>query len=136
MKKLIPLCILTSIAFAGRFGIGISGGGEYHQQYASLTPENFNNYFYSARAHLQAEAMPNVYIEPSVTYLNNPSINRSALGPGLGLNIQPRLARFPIAPNFGAEGVLLFYNDEPVYPAIRSGTFEQYLAESAPQFVA
>ncbi len=136
MKRLITICILASIAFAGRFGIGISAGGEYQQQYASLTPENINDYFYSARGHLQAEALPNVYIEPSITYLNNPAINRSALGAGLGLNIQPRLGRFPIAPNFGAEGALLFYNDDPVYQAIRGGYLEQYLAESDPKFIA
>ncbi len=132
----MAICILLSIANAGRFGVGISAGGEYRQQYAPLTPENLNSYFYSARANLQAEALPNVYLEPSITYLNNPEINQSALGTGLGFNVQPRLGRFPIAPSFGAEGILLFYNDEPAYQAIRTGTFESYIAESDPKFIA
>ncbi len=135
MKKITFLLILTSLAFGGRLGIGISGGGQYLEDYETLTPERLETLFYGAKFNIKAEALPNVFLEPSIGYVNNPSISQSATGIGLGMTIKPKLGNFPIVPSFGLEGTLLFYNEDNIADAIRAGQLEQYIKTSTPELM-
>jgi hypothetical protein len=133
MKKLWIILIIASLAFGGRFGMGIAGGSQYDKDYKTISPESLKNMFYGAEFYIQAEALPNVFLEPSITYFNNPTISSSAAGVGLGINIQPRLGGFPIAPFFGVEGTLLLYNDLDVAEAVKSGQLNTYIETSRPK---
>lgn len=135
MKKIIMLIILISLAFGGRLGMGIAGGGQYDQDYRTITPETIQNLFYGGKCYISAEALPNVFLEPSVIYMNNPTVSLSTAGFGLGLNIQPRLGDFPIAPSFGIEGILLLYNDANISEAVRSGNLYEYIETSTPKLM-
>ena len=123
-------------AFAGKLGIGIAGGTQYSQGFNGITPDQFQNLVYGAEFFLQAEALPNVYIEPSISYINNQSISSSSAGLGLGINIRPRLGGFLIAPSFGVKGMLLLDNDLGLSAAIRNGQLNEYIESSTPRFSA
>jgi len=135
MKKIVCLLIVTTFAFAGRFGIGIAGGGEYEENYKTLTPETIQDIFYGAEFYIQAEALPNVYLRPTISYLNNPSISSSMAGIGLGVNVQPRLGNFPIAPFFGLTGTMLLHNEMDIAEAVKSGRLNEYIETSTPQLM-
>jgi hypothetical protein len=135
MKKMVLLSIITQLAFAGRFGIGVCGGAEYCEHYEMVTLENIADYYYGGELYIQAEALPNVYLKPAVLYLNNPAISSSMAGIGLGVNIQPRLGGFPIAPCFGMQGTILLHNDLDVAEAIQSGRLNEYIETSTPQLM-
>lgn len=135
MKRAIYLLIIFSLAFSGRLGIGISGGSEYFD-YETITIEQIPGLYYGGEFSLQAEALPNLYLEPMVSYLNNPALSSSALGFGLRANVQPRLGRFPIAPFFGVEGALLLYNNNlNASTALMSDRLETYIETSQPRTI-
>lgn len=136
MKKIATILIIMSLAFGGRLGIGISGGGEYTNDYKDISPAEIQNIFYGAELSLQAEALPNVFFETSACYLNNPSEESSTGGLGLGINIQPRIGRIPIAPLLGVKGTLLFRNDLDVNSAVSDGTIAEFIETSTPQLIA
>jgi len=136
--KVIAFCFITlCLAFGGTFGIGVTGGTQYEPSYdyQSITPEQINEMFYGGELSLKAEALPHVFIEPSLSYLNNPTRSSAAAGVGLGINIKPRLGRFPIVPHFGVTGTILFYNDLSLTDAARAGTLDNYLKTSTPTLV-
>jgi hypothetical protein len=136
--KVIALWVITlCLVYGGTFGIGVTGGTQYEPSYdyRSITPEQLQDMFYGGEISLKAEALPCVFIEPSVSYLNNPTSSSSAAGVGLGVNIKPRLGRFPIVPNFGVTGTILFYNDLSLTEAAQAGRWEDYLTTSKPAFV-
>lgn len=130
MKKIGFLLLIASFAIAGRLGIGIAGGCQYPETRESLTPEQFLSLYYGAELSLQAEALPHVYLVPSIVYLNNPS--SSSAGFGIGINIRPRLGGFFIAPSFGIKGTLLFSNDQDITDAIKTGQLSEYIESSTP----
>jgi hypothetical protein len=136
--KVIALLVTTlCLAFAGTFGIGVIGGTQYEPayDYQSITPETVREMFYGGEISLKAEALPHVFIEPSLSYLNNPTRSSSAAGIGLGVNIKPRLGRFPIVPHFGVTGTILFYNDLSLTEAAKAGVLNEYLETSTPVLV-
>lgn len=135
MKRIVCLLIVATLGFAGRFGIGITGGGEYKESYETVTVENIHDLYYGAEFYIQAEALPSIFLRPTISYLNNPSISSSMAGVGLGLNIQPRLGNFPIAPFFGLSGTMLLHNDMDVAEAVRTGRLNEYIETSTPQLV-
>jgi len=135
MKRIAFLLIIASLVFGGRLGIGISGGGQYVENYETLTPERLETLFYGAKFSIKAEALPNVFLEPSIGYINNPSISQSAAGIGLAMTIKPRLGNFPIVPSFGFEGSLLLYNESNISDAIRAGQFEEFIKTSSPELM-
>lgn len=133
MKKFISLFLLLSFSFAGRLGIGVAGGGEYVADYEIDSPQEVHDLFYGAEFRLQAEALPHVYLEPSLCYLNNPFYASTAAGVGVGVTFQPKLGRFPIVPSVGIEGTLLLYNTVDAIAAIQDGSMDQYLETSTPR---
>jgi hypothetical protein len=133
MKKYIIVLCLFSFSFAGRFGIGVAGGGEYAADYEIASTQEIHNLFYGAEFRLQAEALPHVFLEPSLCYLNNPFFSSTAIGIGLGMTFQPRLGRFPIVPSVGIEGTLLLYNDADALASAQNGTLQEYLETSTPR---
>ena len=137
MKVIALLSISLCLAFSGSFGIGMIGGTQYDPSYdyQTITPEQIRDMYYGGELSLKAEAFPNVYLEPSISYLNNPTRSSSAAGVGLGINIKPQLGRFPIVPHFGVTGTILFYNDLSLTEAARSGNLYDYLEKSTPTFV-
>jgi hypothetical protein len=135
MKKIVCLSIIATLAFAGRFGLGITGGGEYKENYETITVENIHNLFYGAEFYIQAEALPSIFLRPTISYLHNPSISSSMAGVGIGVNVQPRLGNFPIAPFFGVTGTILLHNDLDVTEAVRTGRLNEYIETSTPQLV-
>lgn len=137
MKVIALLSISLCLAFSGSFGIGMIGGTQYDPSYdyQTITPEQVRDMYYGGELSLKAEAFPNVYLEPSISYLNNPAHSSSAAGVGLGINIKPQLGRFPIVPHFGVTGTILFYNDLSLTEAARSGNLYDYLETSTPTFV-
>jgi hypothetical protein len=134
MKTIFYITLIAPLAFAGRFGVGFSGGIEYEQNYQLMSYQQLPLTYYGGEFHLQAEALPAFYLEPTISYLNNPQLTTSAIGAGLRFTVQPRLGRFPIAPFFGGEGTLLFYNQNmDLRTAIQSGRLEEYLQTSNPR---
>jgi hypothetical protein len=133
MKKYIIVLFIVSFSFAGRFGIGVAGGGEYAANYEITSSQEIHNLFYGAEFRLQAEALPHLYLEPSLCYLNNPFFSSTAVGVGLGMTFQPRLGRFPIVPSVGIEGTLLLCNTIDAVTAAQDGTLQQYLETSTPR---
>lgn len=135
MKKITYLIIITSLAFGGRLGIGISGGGEYDKNRREITPDMVQTLHYGAECALLAEALPDIFLETSLSYLNNPSSSSPTAGLGLGVNFQPRIGRFPIAPLFGVKGTLLFHNNLDINNAMSEGQLVEYIESSTPQLV-
>jgi hypothetical protein len=136
--KVIAFFVTTlCLAFGGTFGIGVTGGTQYEPayDYRSITPEQLHEMYYGGEVSLKTEALPHVFIEPSLSYLNDPVNSSSAAGVGLGINIKPRLGRFPIVPNVGVTGTILFYNDLSLTEAAQAGVLEDYLETSTPTFV-
>jgi len=133
MRRIFWLVTLTPLAFAGRLGIGISAGGQQYGDYRSLTVEQLPTLFYGSEFHIQAEALPHFYLEPLVSYYNNPGSAKSGLGFGLRANIQPRLGKFPLAPFFGVEGLIVLYNnDVDIGSAFQSDRLAEYIESSTP----
>lgn len=135
MKRTALILIITSLAFGGRFGVGFAGGGQYDENYETITPEMLETLFYGGEVYIQAEALPNVFLKPSVSYLNNPTTSSAAAGVGLGLNIQPKLANFPIVPSFGIEGTMLLYNELNLTESVRAGHLQEYIETSTPKLM-
>jgi hypothetical protein len=135
MKKIICLFLITTFCFAGRFGLGLTGGGEYKENYEAVTVENINDFYYGAEFYIQAEALPSIFVRPTMSYLHNPSIPSSMAGIGLGVNVQPRLGNFPITPVFGITGTMLFYNDLDIAEAVKNGRLNEYIESSTPRIV-
>ena len=135
--KVFIIFISICVAFGGTFGINIAGGAQYesNRDYQNLTPEQVQDMFYGGEVSLMAEAFPNVFLEPTVVYFNNPQMSSSAAGVGLAVNITPRLGCFPIAPHFGVDGTILFYNDIPLTQAAQNGNINEYLETSTPRFM-
>jgi hypothetical protein len=134
MRWLILLPLVFTIVFAGRFGIGVSGGAEYDEDYQTLSYEQLPSLCYGAEFHLQAEALPYLYLEPTALYLHDARISSPTCGIGLRVNVSPKFKSFPIAPFFGIEGTLLFYNDEmDLNDAVRGQHFDAYLESSSPR---
>jgi len=134
MKPLIYILLVTSLTFGGRLGIGFSAGGEYDKNYQTIDIYQLPDLYFGGEFHLQAEALPNLYLEPLVTFLNNPDMSTAALGFGLRVNIEPRLGRFFIAPFFGAEGTVLLYNDNvDLLVAAQTNRFDEYIETSHPK---
>ncbi len=135
MKKIFFILIIISLAFGGRIGIGIAGGSQYDENYETITQEQIQSMFYGAKFNIQAETITSVYLEPSISYFNDPVISTSSAGIGLGLKIKPRLGNFPIVPSFGIEGTMLFYNDLNIAEAARSGQLNEYIETSTPRLM-
>jgi hypothetical protein len=135
MKYFWLSIIVFSYACAGCLGIGVSAGSEYNGNLETISPEIMNSMYYGAEFHVQAEALPNVYLKPSISYFNNPALSSTAAGFGLGINIQPRLGGFPIVPSFGVEGTLLLYNSLNLPEAVQNGQLEEYIETSTPRLV-
>ena len=135
MKRIVCLSMIATFAFAGRFGVGITGGGEYKENYETVTVENIHDLYYGAEFYVEAEALPSFFLRPTLSYLHNPSISSSMAGIGLGVNVQPRLGNFPLAPFFGVTGTMLLHNDLDVTEAVRSGRLNEYIETSTPQLV-
>ena len=135
MKKIVCLFIIITFAFAGRFGLGITGGGEYRESYETVTVENIKDLYYGAEFYIQAEALPSIFLRPMLSYLHNPSISSSMAGIGLGVNVQPRLGNLPIAPIFGVTGTMLLHNELDITEAIKAGRLNEYIETSTPQLV-
>lgn len=135
MKTIIVISLITSLCHAGRFGIGFAGGGEYNRNYETVTVDELQTVFYGAEFRLQAEALPCIYMEPSIKYLNNPSMASTAAGVGLGINIQPKIGRFPIVPSFGVEGTLLLYNNLSLSDVMNNGNLADYIETAHPRIV-
>lgn len=137
MKKLYIITITFSLVFAGRFGIGFSGGCEYEQGYQSLSAASLPGVFFGGEFHVQAEALPAFYLEPTVSFLNNPEANQLTIGTGLRLTVQPKLGRFPLSPFFGAEAALQFFNsDLDLVAAYRAQRLTEYFETSHPRAIA
>ncbi len=111
MKKIIlSISIPIIFALAGRFGIGLSSFGEYHQDYSLQNYDSINKMNYSVEFHISAEALPFMLIEPCALVINDAIKNKMVPGVGLRINVAPRLGSFFLAPFFGLEGNILFYN--------------------------
>ncbi len=133
MRFTLGLILLAPFMFGGRLGIGIGGGGQYDMDYNTLQYESPTNLFYGAEFHLQAEALPNMYLEPLVLYLNDGINQTPACGIGLRINVAPRLGRFFLAPFFGLEGDILFYNPKiNLNQALLNNQLEGYFRGSSP----
>jgi len=135
MKKIILLIALPLIlSLAGRFGIGLGGFGEYEENYTLQNYNQLNKMFYSAEIHLSAEALPFMFIEPSAWVVNDALTNKMVPGVGLRINIAPRLGKFFLAPFFGIEGNILFYNPKmELKDAAYSQRLEEYFENSSPR---
>lgn len=131
MKKIGLFLIIASLTYAGRLGIGIAGGTQYPENYETIVAERFQNLYRGAEFYIQAEALPHVFLEPSIAYLNNPSLSSSSVGFGLGVNVRPRLGGFFIAPSFGIKGTLLLSNEIDISEAIRTGQLGAYIESSS-----
>jgi hypothetical protein len=130
-RIIIVLIVITSFALAGRLGIGVSVSGQQSCDYQTLTMEQLPGIYYAGEFHIQAEALPHCYIEPTVVCLNNPQYAGPGIGMGLRLNIQPRIGRFFLAPFFGVEGLLVLYNDGlDVSTALQSDRMIEYIETS------
>lgn len=137
MKIINIFFIITSLAFCGRLGIGLSGGGQYYPDYdySSMTLQQLQEFYYGAEFYLSAEALPNVFLEPAVTYLNNPTAHTAVAGCGLGINVKPRFGDLPIVPYFGLKGTMLFYSDIDINDVLRAGNFIAYMENSTPHLL-
>ncbi|OPX18575.1 hypothetical protein BXT86_00480 [candidate division WOR-3 bacterium 4484_100] len=135
MRYLITILIITIPALGGRLGFMFAGGGEYQENYRSITLENSAELFYGAKFAVSTQALPNVYLEPSLLYFNNPLLKNSAGGIGVRLNIQPRLGRFFLAPSFGVEGDILFYNSVDLADQVAAGQLKEYIETSHPKLM-
>lgn len=135
MKKIILLIALPLIlSMAGRFGIGLGGFGEYNQNYTIQNYGLLDKMYYSAEFHLSAEALPFMFIEPGVLVLNDALKNKMVPGVGLRINVAPRLGKFFLAPFFGIEGNILFYNPKmELKDAAYSQRLEEYFEGSSPR---
>lgn len=129
------ILIIIIPASAGRLGLTIAGGGEYQENYQSITLESSAELFYGAKFSVSTQALPNVYLEPNILYFNNPVLRNSAGGVGLKLNIQPRLGNFFLAPSFGIEGNILFYNNENLADQVAAGRLKKYIETSHPRLM-
>lgn len=137
MKIFYIITITFSLVFAGRFGIGFSGGCEYEQGFQSLSAASLPGVFFGAEFHVQAEALPAFYLEPSISFLNHPEANQVTIGTGLRLTVQPKLGKFPLSPFFGAEGALEFFNpDLDLMEACRDQHLTEYFETSHPRPIA
>ncbi len=135
MKKITLLTSLPLIiALAGRLGIGLSGFGEYEQNYTLKNYESLDKMHYSAAFHISAEALPFMFIEPCASVVNDASTNKMVPGIGLRINVAPRLGRFFLAPFFGVEGNILFYNPTmELKDAAYNQRLEEYFEGSSPR---
>ncbi|MEO0095038.1 MAG: hypothetical protein ABIL46_04750 [candidate division WOR-3 bacterium] len=135
MKKIFMfILIISGICFAGRLGIGISGFGEYEYDYSLENYERLSQMFYLAEFHLSAEALPYMYLEPIGLLVNDALNNRMLPGVGLRINIAPRLGNFFLAPFFGIEGNILFYNrGMELKDAVYTRRLEEYFENSSPR---
>jgi hypothetical protein len=130
MNKILISMLLGAAGFAGHLSIGLAGGGEYPDPGERISLSGLQNMVYGGEFFIQAEALPSVYIEPSVVYLNQ--FSRSATGLGLGINIRPRLGNFLLAPCLGLKGTLMLQNDKDLAQAIRDGQLNEYIETSNP----
>ncbi|MEO0184741.1 MAG: hypothetical protein ABIL20_02960 [candidate division WOR-3 bacterium] len=133
--KNIPISILVifALTFAGRLGIGISGGGEYKDNYSLETYDQLPQMFYGAEFHISAEALPYMYLEPVGLIANDAMKNMLVPGIGLRVNVAPRLGKFFLAPFFGIEGDILFYNSQFDFgDAANAGRLREYFEGSSP----
>jgi len=136
MKQIGISLIIISFAFCGQFGIGIVGGSEYTDvDYQTITPERFLDLHYAGEFYLQAEALPNFFLEPALFYLHNPLTGLNSGGVGLRLNVQARIKRFPLAPFFGVEGILLLRNNDDLNAAIINRNLETWIEGSSPMCI-
>ncbi len=132
MKKISLLLIMIALGFGGRFGIGLAGGGQYPDDH-KITMDRLPDLVYGAEFNLQAEALPNIYLEPSVSYFSNTRLSQSSAGVGLGINLRPRFGNFFLVPSFGLKGTILFLNDLSLGQAISNGQLTKYIGSSTPQ---
>ncbi|MGQ9816699.1 MAG: hypothetical protein ACUVQ3_01925 [bacterium] len=137
MKKIL-LFILTisALCSAGQMGIGFSAGGEYKNGYGLQNYGTLDNMFYGGEVHISAEALPFMFIEPIGLVVNDPTKSLNVPGIGLRINVAPRLGRFFLAPFFGIEGDILFYNSRiDLKNAVTSGRWEEYFEGSSPRAI-
>ncbi len=135
MKRvLIILLSLFAVSFAGRLGIGFSGGSEYTGDYTLQNYSQLRHMFYGGEFHISAEALPFMFIEPVGLIFNDARINGSVPGVGLRINIAPRLGKFFLAPFFGVEGDILFYNSHMDFnSAMSARRLGDYFEGSSPK---
>lgn len=135
MKKLIFLVIIFQvISFAGRLGIGIGGSAEYNENYALQNYGELKRMYYSAEFRISAEALPYMFIEPIGIVVNDAFKNTVVPGIGLRINVAPRLGKFFLAPFFGIEGDILFYNPEmSLRESFSNNRLEEYFEGSSPR---
>lgn len=137
MKKgIFLILIVIAISFAGRFGIGFSGGYEYKSGYDLQNYEQLQGMFYGAEFHISTEALPYMFIEPIGLVVNDAINNVNVPGVGLRINVAPRLGKFFLAPFFGIEGDILFYNSNiNLRNAATSGRLQDYFEGSSPHAI-
>lgn len=117
-------------------GIGFSGGGEYKSGYGFQNYGAINNMFYGAEFHISAEALPYMFLEPIGLVVNDARKHLNVPGIGLRINVAPRLGKFFLAPFFGIEGDILFYNPRiDLKNAATSGRLEDYFEGSSPRAI-
>ncbi len=133
MKKMLVILNLVCLGFGGNLGLGVSFGGQYDRNYEGITAQRIKDLFYGAEFYIRTQALPSTYLEPSLVYLNDPYAMTSSVGLGLGINIQPRLGRFLIAPSFGLKGIMMLNNDMDLDEAIRDNALTEYIESSSPE---
>jgi hypothetical protein len=135
MRRLtIIILLISALSFAGRLGIGISGGAEYQRDYALDNYDQLPKMFYGAGFHISAEALPYMFIEPVGLVVNDATRGVTVPGIGLRINVAPKLGKFFLAPFFGVEGDIVFYNSEfSLQEAVASGRMSAYFENSTPR---
>ncbi len=130
----IIILLISGLSFAGRLGIGISGGAEYQRDYALQHYDQLPEMFYGAEFHISAEALPYMFIEPVGLVVNDATRGVTVPGIGLRINVAPRLGKFFLAPFFGIEGDIVFYNSQFNFQeAATSGRMSAYFENSTPR---
>jgi len=135
-KELILILSIFTLTFAGRLGIGFSGGGEYANDYTLQNYDQLSRMFYAAEFHISAEALPYMFLEPIGLVVNDATQNLNVPGVGLRINVAPRLGKFFLAPFFGIEGDIMFYNSHiDLKNAATAGRLRDYFEGSSPRVI-
>ncbi|MGB9721729.1 MAG: hypothetical protein ACPL28_09655 [bacterium] len=137
MKKLtISFILIFIMCFAGRLGIGIGAGAEYEKSYALQNYDQLPQIFYGGEFRISAEALPYMFLEPVGLIVNDATRDMTVPGIGLRINVAPRLGKFFLAPFFGVEGDILFYNQNLAFQeAATAGRTGEYFEGSSPRAI-
>lgn len=137
MKKgLLLILAIFALSTGGRLGIGFSGGGEYKNGYGLQNYSQIQSMFYGVQFHISAEALPYMFLEPIGLVMNDAIKHSNVPGIGLRINVAPRFGKFFLAPFFGIEGDILFYNSNiDLRDAASQGNLQYYFEGSSPRAI-